>query len=816
MPEIDEISATLPQVAPLPLRCAAGRVVDRSSHAACKNTPAPTFIAKSSFRHAVRCCVATRGGIWSGQHKGAALAEARAARARNGSAAAAELFAAYARDTPRPDFIAHDGDRASWEIAVGEAMNAPVREGLSPLPLLIGAAEWARLADGLCQRAELLELLLDDIYGQQRLTGNGLLPGALVCGSPHFLRPLVGMHPPGGRHLHLYSADLIRDAQGEWRVAADQTRTPAGLGRALANRLAVSRAMPGLAERLHIERLAPFFAELRAGIAAAAQRSDPRIALLTPGRFNPDHAEHAQLARYLGLLLVEGEDLAVHDDRLYLLTIEGMKRVDALWRMVDPRLVDPLAFDSRSRIGVPGLIDAMQADNLVVANALGTGVLESPAFAAYLPRLAVRLTGEDLRLASLDSHWCGDDAAAAACADPAFDHIAAFGDMTLRMLDRVAREPFARATMPVMEHGVLTPRSFTLRVFLTRDASNAWRVMPGGIATLEGGGEADVAILSDAPVAPISLHTAPEAQRSRRNPGTLPARIADNMFWLGRYLERTEGVVAILSAGWGRNSDGEGAALSGPLHARLAGQLVASGAAPSDGDAFAIALDDREQPGSAVSLFARASAIGEDLRDRLPVEMSRLLRPADVAAARNQRLGALETRLAALAGMTAETMGRSAAWRFLDVGRRVERAVSVCRLSRAFGKGDADDLNLLLRLTSNAIAYRQRYPAGVTAATALDLILLDPTNPRGVAYQVGALRRHLERLPRLGDDGLPEAQQAAGEALAAQVLALRADRIDEAALLGIENSLLALADAIARRYFLRGDEPVRAAGMTLA
>ncbi len=739
-----------------------------------------------------------------------------AARTADGGTAAAALLADYARTTPRPDLVAYEPDKHVWEIALGAALSATVREDLSPVPLLIGSGEWSRLADGLAQRAELLELLLDDIYGQQRLTGNGLLPGALVCGSPHFLRPLVGMRPPGGRHLHLYAADLIRDAQGAWRVVADHTRTPAGLGRALANRLAVSRAMPELAERLHVERLAPFFAELRAGIAAAAQRSDPRIALLTPGRFNPDHAEHAQLARYLGLLLVEGEDLAVHDDRLYLLTIEGMKRVDALWRMVDPRLVDPLAFDSRSRIGVPGLIDAMQADHLVVANAPGTGVLESPAFAAYLPRLAVRLTGEDLRLASLDSHWCGDEAAASPCADPKFDHIAAFGDMTLRLLDRVARARFARATMPALEYGRLVPRGFTLRVFLTRDAANAWRVMPGGIARLDGGGEADVAILADAPVAPVSLLTAPEAQRIRRNPGTLPARIADNMFWLGRYLERTEGVTAILSAGWGRNADGEGAALAGPLHARLAGQLIASGAAPPAGDAFAIALDDREQPGSAVTLFARASAIAEDLRDRLPVEMTRLLRPSEVMAARNARLGALESRLAALAGMTAETMGRSAAWRFLDAGRRIERAVSVCRLSRAFGGGDADDLNLLLRLTSNAIAYRQRYPAGVTAATALDLILLDPTNPRGVAYQVGALRRHLERLPRLGDDGLPEAQQAAGEALAAQVLALRADRIDDAALLSIENSLLALADAIARRYFLRGDEPVRAAGMTLA
>src|SRR6476659_8019074 len=228
----------------------------------------------------------------------------RAARTTDGDAAA--LLDRYAQDTPRPDVIAQGGDRGAWDVALSEAIRVTPRDGLSPLPLLISAPEWARLADGLSQRAELLELLLDDLYGSQRLTGNGLLPGALVCGSPHFLRPLVGMRPPGGKHLHLYAADLIRDDQGQWRVVADHTRTPAGLGRALANRLAVSRAMPDLAERLPIERLAPFFADLRAGIAHAAERSDPRIALLTPGRWNPEHAEHAQLARYLGMLLVDG------------------------------------------------------------------------------------------------------------------------------------------------------------------------------------------------------------------------------------------------------------------------------------------------------------------------------------------------------------------------------------------------------------------------------------------------------------------------------------------------------------------------------
>lgn len=280
---------------------------------------------------------------------------------------------------------------------------------LSPLPLMIGEREWRGIADGIVQRAALMELLLADIYGAQRLVGNGLVPAALLNGSPNFLRPMVGLTPQGGHHLQVYAADIGRGPNGEWRVLADHTRNPVGAGYALENRLALSRVLPGLQGRLHVERLAPFFADLREGIAAACKRSEPRMALLTPGRLNPSYAEQAHVARYLGMLLVEGEDLATHGDRVYLRTIEGFKRVDALWRRIDARLLDPLAFDSHSRIGVAGLVDAMAAGNVVVCNAPGSAVLESAAFQSIMPRLSRELLGEPLKLPNIATWWCGQD-----------------------------------------------------------------------------------------------------------------------------------------------------------------------------------------------------------------------------------------------------------------------------------------------------------------------------------------------------------------------------------------------------------------------
>lgn len=741
---------------------------------------------------------------------------------------------------------------------------------LSPVPLVLDAQEWARIRSGVIQRATLLETIAADIYGNGRFVTQGLLPAAVVTGSPYFLRPMVGLTSPGGRHLNVVAVDLCRGPTGEWRVLADHVRGPVGAGYALENRLAVSRFLGGLQTRLNVERHAPFFASLREGLAAACARSEPRIGLLTPGRLNQSYAEQAHLARYLGFLLLEGADLAVIEDRLYVRTIAGLKRIDALWRRTDPTLLDPLAFDSGSTIGVPGLIDAMAAGNVAIANAPGTGVLESPALAAFLPALSTRLTGEGLELPNIATWWCGQPDEAALVADelasmlvaPAFgvatralpegrgvvgadlsveDRAALLEDLSRRPQDYVGQEVVHLSTMPVVIDGALVARPFTLRVFAARDGAGEWQVLPGGFARIgeeadprvsaigEGEWSADVIVHGAAEVEPVSLLPAVDSLHLRRNPGTLPSRAADNLFWLGRYLERGEALLGLIRVLLGHSITADaGAALSPATVRRIADTLVSLGAAPPPAtyrraDLVAMArtaLESVENGWYSVRAINRqARGLGAVSRDRLAADMLRLLdAPHPNRGAVLDRAGSLQRRYAALAGLCAEHMGRTDGWRFHDLGRRLERAMKTVGAIRAFATDapSEDDLSVLLDLGDSQISYRQRYLAGIARAPVVDLIALDPGNPRALAFQVDRIVEHLAALPVLQDDGLAEPQQRVAAELAAILSTADAGALDAAQLLRIEDRLIALGDAVARRYFLQGGEPLRSAGLTLA
>lgn len=744
---------------------------------------------------------------------------------------------------------------------------------LSPVPLLIGEDEWQGIAAGVAQRADLLEKLLADIYGAQQLVAKGAIPAALVTGSRNFWRQMIGVTPSGGHRLHIYAVDLGRGPDGEWRVLADHARAPAGAGYALENRLAASRVMGTLHARLNVQRLAPFFSAFREGLAGVCRRAEPRIGLLTAGRYNQSYAEQAHLARYLGLLLVEGEDLAVRDDRLYVRTIEGLKRVDALWRRMDSRFIDPLAFDAHSAIGVPGLMDATAAGNVVIANAPGVGIVESAAMGAFLPVLARRLLGRDLLLPNIATWWCGQDGPRGeveAALDrlliaPAFpDAPAALPDgravlgssldpaararlveaLHTRPQDYVAQEVVRLSTMPATADGHLVPRPFTLRVFAARDGAGEWQVMPGGFARLsddsdvramvmgDGAYSADVCIVSHEPVEQVSL--LPTHVPIRRNPGTLPSRAADNLYWFGRYLERGEGTLRLVLATLGGSIEHGGAALVAGTLDRLGRLLVASGASSEEGqvaqpgqrDLASLALGALEGPGqgSVRTLLGILHGIAEGTRDRLSAEVWRLIdaplpaiSTADAAKLLESATG-LQERFSALAGLAAENMGRTAGWRFQDLGRRIERAILVCRLLRNFAHNEAsgDDLNTLLDLTDSQISYRARYHTGLALVPVRDLVGLDPYNPRSVAYQVQRARDHLRALPSLRDDGMDEDHQLMATELGALIDIAKAESLGAEAVLAIENRLLALSEAIGRRFFLQGSETIRAAGMTLA
>lgn len=738
---------------------------------------------------------------------------------------------------------------------------------LSPLPLLIDHQEWAGIERGIAQRAELMECVIADIYGPGRLVANGQIPAALVTGSPFFMRPMVGMEPPGGKHLHFFAADLCRGPAGKWRVLADHLRAPTGAGYALENRLAMARTLGGLQARLNIERHAPFFARMRDGLAAACRRAEPRIGLLTPGRFNPSYAEQAHLARYLGFLLVEGADLAVRDDQVYVRTIAGMKRIDALWRRLDPRLLDPLAFDSHSQIGVAGLVDAMAAGNVVVSNAPGVGVMESPAFAAFLPALALRLTGEALRIPNIATWWCGgprecdevrgeiDNMLIA----PAFgqsvlglaggpilgaelDAVARarlIADLDRRPQDYVGQEIVRLSTMPVATGGGIEARPFSLRVFAARGADGNWVVLPGGFARIgadadpraavmgEGIFSADVCIHGPDPVDAVSLLPPVDSVQLRRNPGTLPSRAADNLFWLGRYLERGQALLGAIRVLLGHSISADtGAALPEPTLRGLVDLIAAKGAAPAPATmrraeltGFARHALEAEGWQSVRATNRHAQEIGSGSRDRLSADVIRLLdAPFPAKGSLLERAGTLQRRYAALAGLSAEHMARTDAWRFQDMGRRIERGLSIVRAVKAFaGEGaSADDLSTLLDLGDSQISYRQRYLTGIARVPVIDLVLLDPGNPRSLAYQVERIVTHLTALPVLSDDGLAEPQQAQATQLAALVTTATAASVDQMLLIDFERRLGQISESIARRYFLQGAEPLRAGGLTLA
>ena len=741
---------------------------------------------------------------------------------------------------------------------------------LSPVPLLIDGDEWRHIERGIVQRADLFETVLADLYGDAKLVTRGLVPAGLVAGSPFFLRQLVGLKPPGGHHLHFVAVDLGRGPTGEWRVLADHLRSPTGAGYALENRLAVSRTLGGLQARLNVARHAPFFAAFRDGLAAACPRSDPRIGLLTPGRYNPSYPEQAHLARYLGLLLVEGADLAALEDKVYVRTIGGLKRIDALWRRLDPRFLDPLAFDTHSKIGVPGLIDAYATGNVLLANAPGAGVLEAPAWHAFLPQLSTRLTGADLSLPNIATWWCGQPAERARVEEdlanlligPAFgsgtlglprdasiagsdlsdaQRATLLTDLDRRPQDYVGQEIVRLSTMPVVGDEALVARPFTLRVFAARGPDGRWTVLPGGFCRIgehpdpraavmgEGNWSADVVIHGRAPVDPVSLLPAPDSHHVRRNPGTLPSRVADNFYWLGRYLERGEALLAIIRVMLGNSIDADGGAALGPdTVSRLVGMLAAAGAAPLPGalkraDLTQMARTAMESVDSGWQSVAemnlQARRIGNVSRDRLSADMVRLLdAPFPTHRGMLDRTGSLQRRYAAIAGLSAEHMSRTAAWRFHDLGRRIERALAAVRAARTFGLPGAslDDLSTLLDLANSQISYRQRYLTGLARVPVLDLVALDPGNPRALAFQVERIWEHLCALPVLQDDGMAEEQQAEANELKAMVSVARAATINADMLDTTERRLASLSDAIARRYFLQGAEPLRAGGLTLA
>lgn len=743
---------------------------------------------------------------------------------------------------------------------------------LTPLPLVIGADEWAGIERGLIQRAQLLETVAADIYGAQTLISGGHLPAAVVAGSRYFARRMVGVPPQQGHFIHVYAVDLARGPRGQWRVLADRLRLATGIGHALENRLALSRATGGLLSDLNVRRLAEFFAQMRQGIARDCLRDSPRIALLTAGHYNQSYPEQAHLARYLGFPLVEGRDLTVSDGRLYVRTIAGPKRIDALWRWIATDALDPLNFDSRSAIGVPDVFDAFANGSLEVANWPGVEVLESTAFAAFMPRLCRVALGQEPLLPNIATWWCGqrgeaehvrrrfDELVITPAHGQSVEGIASPGPLVAgvvgaqlqgrtreRLLEAMARRPMDYcgqeivhlSTTPAMIGAQnadirIVPRPFTLRAFVARGADGRWQVMPGGFGRLSSTGElrtslmgegdlsADVCVVDDTAHEHHRTTTLGDSPPIRRGGGILSSQAADNLYWFGRYNERAEITVRVLRALLGQSLDVDNGSGNDPLVKKRLVQLLVTWGAISARTArlpvariCAHAMAQRKHPGGVAALLRNSQRVGLSLRDRFARDFWRIAsRPLaqtkpDDARATLKLANELLEHFNALSGLVAENMVRSPAWCFLDTGRRIERALSVCRIARALlastsaGEAGPDALGVLLDLCDSQIIYRSRYLTGPWRDPVLDLVLLDPDNPRSLVFQVCAIEEHIAALPALVEDNVPERPLREARAVLAPLRSLTADTFNDAQLREVETGLLALSDAISARYFLQ-------------
>ena len=742
---------------------------------------------------------------------------------------------------------------------------------LSHLPLIIDEADWQQLTTGIAQRAQLFEMVLRDLYGEGRLVTDGAVPAAAIAGSNEYLRAVCGVKPPGGRYL-AFLCGRCRP-RPRWALVGAE-RPHAG---AVGCRLRAGKspgAVARLFQSLQVDECRARGAVLRGiprfSLRASADRDEPRIGLLTPGAFSETFFEHATLARYLGFLLVEGDDLAVSGDRIHIRTVAGLKRLDVLLRRVDSNFLDPLELDASSHLGVPGLIDVLRKDGVVVANMPGSGVLEARALLGFLPSLCRRLLSENLIMPHIATWWCGQKAAreevlsrledfaiegAYGRAVPGFsgngpvlagelspaerDRLrSAIAD---RGIDYVGQELVRLSTTPVWEQGRITPRPFVLRVFAAA-TPQGWTILPGGFCRIaeqpdaravsmgDGARSADVWIVSDKAVSASTLLPGADAVRIRRIAGVVPSRAADNLFWLGRYLERAEATLRLIRAlGTPMRDPVKGSSTALPSVERIQRLLVTWGATSqatrtNPARVVAEALQSPDKFGSALSLAKSAQRTASSLRERLSpdawqiitemVERLALQVDDDDSVVSAAELTLQE--LASLAGLAQENMNRAAGWRFLDMGRRAERAINTARFARQFAYDEAgdEDLDVLLTLVDCQITYRSRYLVGPALAPVRDLAVLDPYNPRSVAFQVATLNDHIAALPSLKEHGLIERPQRLAVALQATLTTAEAATLDVKTLFALEQDLLNLADAIGLHYFPHGPNASRPEKLT--
>jgi len=667
---------------------------------------------------------------------------------------------------------------------------------LEMIPLPITASEWAGLEAGLVQRARLLELILADTYGPQELLKSGGLPSPLIFANPRFLHTCHGVRPPGDRYLSYYAADLYRDGNGRFRVFRDYSANPLGLGYALENRIVISRIFPELYHQTQIRRLAPFFRTFHNSMVqrATPRREDPHIVLLSPGPESPIYFEQALLSRYMGYPLVEGQDLTVRNGRVFLKKLAGLEPVDAIFRHIADGGSDPFALRRDTTAGVAGLIQVAREQNIAITNPIGSGFLETPVLPVFLPELCRRLLGGELLLENHPAWWCGTPEGLAKVSanldrltlSPALDDLTPgrySEDFTTTLqaapFSMMARESLNPSMVPVWENSAINFRPTLIRVYVCA-TEQGFAVMPGGLAITaenvvalldtvpERQQSKDIWILSDEPVEHFSLMGSLQVVSDFRRSSDLPSRVADHLLWLGRYLERAEGLIRLLRSVFRRLS-GETRPEDVPELQFLLNLLRAGNTIPRvvEGEEDHLPEDlsgqlrdglyRLDRPDSVVAILKRVQEAARNVRDRLSPDSWRVINRLEDFADNpgGDPLEVLDNTLFTLSsfsGLAMESMTRGLGWRFMDMGRRMERALHQINLLRIglpwICLTGENSLEALLEVSDSIMTYRARYRTSFQLAPTLDLLLMDESNPKSLAFQFQQLSAHVEHLPR--------------------------------------------------------------------
>jgi uncharacterized circularly permuted ATP-grasp superfamily protein/uncharacterized alpha-E superfamily protein len=750
----------------------------------------------------------------------------------------------------------------------------PQQWRLNLMPLILPVAEWQWLERALIQRAQLFNLILADIYGPQKLMAAGLLPAGLIFADSAYLRNCKSILPRNG-HLQFYAADVARSADGTWRVIDNHAETPAGIGYAVANRVMHADVAGDILVDCNIRRLAGYFQKLQASFEKLGQRSDPGIALLTPGPSHPDYFSHAYLARYLGYHLVEGGDLRVVGDAVFLKTLEGLKPIDLIVRCTEGLRSDPLELDPSSYDAPAGLVHATRTNPSLVANAIGSAIIENRGLGGFLPRLCQEVLGEDLMLLDAPRWWLGDPKSRAQIEEAREDLVirsaregtgrpgsaelgrslreasasqraALLQEMGMRGASLVAEQRLGFGTMPVLTQQGLRPRAFAVRLFVS-GSETGFAAMPGGlcmgvdpgraIALSTSDGEThDVWVVSEGAEKPHTSLWQPQVQAAlvQRSQRTLQSRVADNLFWLGRYLERADWTMRAIRTALGRRLEYLGSApvsRAGDVSLEV---LLSKGAKPRDASGSrSLAqqlVSQKEGMYGLAQTFDGIYRVASLTRDRLSLEAWRTLstfRIDDAWRVRMQDATAseiqdeIEDRIAVVAtfgGHMHENMTRNFGWFFLDMGKRLERAYNLCdSLNAHFAKFVSEDserehLRHILDLADSYITYRSRYRLEPMLPLVLDLLLIDETNPRSVAYQLKAMSNHLEALPQASDGNALTRERRMVLGLQTAIRLAEVNELGAAGASGERKALQGLlatalndlplvSDAISRRYF---------------